>query len=59
MAIQICIDIGGTFTDAAIVDEEGNLRIYKVPTTPDNYSKGIINVLKLAADSSENRAAVL
>ena len=53
MAIQICIDIGGTFTDAAIVDKEGNLKIYKVPTTPDNYSKGIINVLKLAADSSE------
>jgi len=53
VAIQICIDIGGTFTDAAIVDKEGNLRIYKVSTTPDNYSDGIVNVLKLAADSSE------
>jgi N-methylhydantoinase A len=53
VAIQICIDIGGTFTDAAVVDEEGNLRIYKVSTTPDNYNDGIINVLKLAADSSE------
>ncbi len=53
MAIQICIDIGGTFTDAAIVDEQGNLKIYKVPTTPDDYNDGIITVLKLAADSSK------
>ena len=51
MRTKVCIDIGGTFTDAAVVDKEGNLGVYKSPTTPDNYSKGIINVLKVAADA--------
>jgi len=49
--IKVCIDIGGTFTDAAVADEEGNLGVYKSPTTPDNYSKGIINVLEVAAEA--------
>ena len=43
------IDTGGTFTDFVVTDETGEFRMYKSPTTPHDYSVGIINCLKLCA----------
>jgi N-methylhydantoinase A len=34
MSHQVCIDIGGTFTDALVTDASGDIRIFKAPTTP-------------------------
>ncbi len=45
----IGIDIGGTFTDLALVDEGGFLRIYKAETTPHNLAQGVMDALDLAA----------
>ncbi|MDA1127936.1 MAG: hydantoinase/oxoprolinase family protein [Chloroflexi bacterium] len=39
------IDVGGTFTDIAVL-EDGNLTVHKLPSTPDNPSKGIIQGVK-------------
>jgi N-methylhydantoinase A len=49
MAFQICIDIGGTFTDCLVADESGEIRIFKVPTTPGAFHLGFIDVLHVAA----------
>lgn len=38
------IDVGGTFTDF-VVWQEGQLRIHKVPTTPDDQSRAIVQGL--------------
>ena len=51
MAYRLGIDIGGTFTDATLLDEEtGELHIGKVPSTPKDPSIGFIeatdNILK-------------
>ena len=35
------IDVGGTFTDIAIL-EDGQLRVHKLPSTPDDPSRGIL-----------------
>jgi N-methylhydantoinase A len=53
MSHRIGADIGGTFTDLVVVDEEGALlRIAKVLTTPehpdDAVEKGIRDVLRQA-----------
>jgi N-methylhydantoinase A len=37
--IRVGVDTGGTFTDVAVYDGDG-LRVAKVPTTPDDPSKG-------------------
>jgi len=51
MSIRVCIDIGGTFTDLATVnDEDGRLNIFKTSTTPHDYAKGVIEGLYLSAD---------
>jgi N-methylhydantoinase A len=40
-AIQIGIDIGGTFTDIVALDGDGRLTLTKVPSTPKDLLQGI------------------
>src|SRR5574341_953432 len=46
---RICIDVGGTFTDCLVLDEQGNLREFKAPTTPDDPSVGFLHAMEKAA----------
>src|SRR3954466_16238029 len=41
------VDVGGTFTDAAILDGD-RLTTAKSPTTPDDQSRGVINAVRAA-----------
>jgi len=50
MSIRICTDIGGTFTDIVVVDEQGKVNIFKALTTPENRVNGVIDGLTLAAE---------
>jgi N-methylhydantoinase A len=46
---RVCVDTGGTFTDSVVMDDKGNLAEFKAPTTPGDFSEGVINALKEAA----------
>jgi N-methylhydantoinase A len=46
VAYKIGIDVGGTFTDLLLVSEDGRSRIYKVLSTPDDPSEGLLNGLQ-------------
>ncbi|TFG13909.1 MAG: hydantoinase/oxoprolinase family protein [Promethearchaeota archaeon] len=47
---RIGVDTGGTFTDCVVINSEsGSLKRYKTPSTPQDYSKGVLNVFSLAA----------
>ena len=55
---RIGVDIGGTFTDLALLGSGGAIATLKVPSTPDDYSRGIIEGFEIllrraAAGSSE------
>jgi N-methylhydantoinase A len=50
MRYQICIDIGGTFTDALVAADGGDIRIFKAPTTPGAFHLGFMDVLRVAAE---------
>lgn len=44
MGFRLGVDTGGTFTDIGIVDEDtGRVAVTKVPSTPDNPSRAVIN----------------
>ena len=46
MSVRIAVDIGGTFTDATLIDEEsGNVSIAKVLTTPSDPSEGFMQAV--------------
>jgi N-methylhydantoinase A len=47
---RVTIDVGGTFTDCLVLDEEaGRLAQFKAPTTPADPSIGFIDALEKAA----------
>ena len=46
---RVAIDVGGTFTDCLVLDASGSLSAYKVPTTPQDPTEGLINSLAKAA----------
>jgi N-methylhydantoinase A len=49
MSWRIGIDIGGTFTDVALVEEaSGRIGVAKVPTTPQDPAEGVLRALEAA-----------
>jgi len=49
MTWRIGVDIGGTFTDVAVVDEaDGSIGVTKVSSTPDDFGRGVIEALEQA-----------
>jgi N-methylhydantoinase A len=51
MSYLVGIDIGGTFTDCAIVDGAGKLLTTKVPSTPGDFSRGMMDALGAGAQA--------
>ena len=43
------VDIGGTFTDCAIIDAGGEITTGKVPTTPQDLAAGFFGAIDAAA----------
>src|SRR5256712_3349101 len=50
MPYIIGIDTGGTFTDCVVMDADGRLVTAKAPPTPDDFSEGVMDSLRLVAD---------
>lgn len=52
---RLAIDVGGTFTDVFIFDEEtGAISVTKTPSTPSNPEQGILDGIAKAELSGEN-----
>src|SRR5262245_8343394 len=49
MSYVLGVDIGGTFTDCVVVDEEGGLALGKALSTPDDFAIGAIDAVRDAA----------
>ena len=53
MSWRVGVDIGGTFTDVALVNEtDGRIGIAKVPTTPRDFGEGVVQALRIALDEN-------
>jgi len=54
------VDVGGTFTDLVAVDNAGKATLTKVPSTPEDPSIGVLDGLRLLAETlGMERAALL
>lgn len=59
-AYYVASDIGGTFTDTVLIDEQGGVSRYKSPTVPGNLAEGVVNTLAdAAADRGVDLAGLL
>jgi N-methylhydantoinase A len=43
MTLRIAADIGGTFTDIALLTGKGELATRKVPSTPEDFARGVVD----------------
>src|ERR1044072_9305353 len=50
MPYVIGVDVGGTFTGAVLDDDAGTVLAAKSPSTPPDYSRGVLDVLELLAE---------
>lgn len=49
MKYYVGTDIGGTFTDLVLLNQEGQVTTVKVPTTPDDRTRGVLDAFDEAA----------
>jgi N-methylhydantoinase A len=45
--LRVAADVGGTFTDIACLSPDGELSTCKVPSTPDDYARAVIDGIQL------------
>ena len=45
-SFRIGVDIGGTFTDIVFLSHDGQVHTRKVPSTVDDYGRGIVEGLR-------------
>lgn len=58
--MRFACDTGGTFTDLVVENDDGELRLYKASTTPGDPTRGVLDVLTLAAqDHGQDLATFL
>ena len=60
MTYRLGVDVGGTFTDLLLVDESsGETYMAKVPSTPDDSSRGVLNgIQRIVEQTNVNPADV-
>jgi N-methylhydantoinase A len=60
MASRLGIDVGGTFTDLLLFnDDSGEIQLLKTPSTPEDQSIGILEgIEKIVAESGASPAAI-
>src|SRR2546430_15738821 len=58
MRSSVGVDVGGTFTDLVAREGSGRLRACKVPTTPANLARGVLNGLAAGPPAAGVPAAV-
>ena len=51
MSYRMSVDIGGTFTDLVVVDDDGQISVFKSSTTPEDYVAAVIRNLRRASES--------
>lgn len=51
------VDVGGTFTDAVLIDDDGTVVTGKAPTTPDDQSEGVMAAIGAVLARADRAAA--
>src|SRR5271165_3429514 len=51
------VDVGGTFTDAVLVEEDGTVHSAKVPSTPSNEAAGVLAAVRAVLERAGSEPA--
>lgn len=56
---RLASDIGGTFTDVAFIGNDGDLRTAKVPSSPPNYGRAVVDGVSMLARGADQDLTLL
>ncbi|MBI1777130.1 MAG: hydantoinase/oxoprolinase family protein [Proteobacteria bacterium] len=57
--LRVAADIGGTFTDIALIGDDGTIATRKVPSTPSNYADAVIRGIdELMAELKHSKSRI-
>ncbi|MBU2548272.1 MAG: hydantoinase/oxoprolinase family protein [Proteobacteria bacterium] len=57
--ILVGVDTGGTFTDLVMMDEAGRVGVHKLPSTPDDPARAVLDGLAALAGADEPKPHVV
>ena len=57
--MRIGADVGGTFTDVVLIDASGNLWTHKVPSTPPDFERAVLNAIEHLLRTTEAAGATV
>src|SRR5438552_1211404 len=44
--VRIAADVGGTFTDVILLDDRGGVRVHKLPSTPPDFERAVLDAVR-------------
>ena len=47
---RVGVDVGGTFTDIVLIDPSGAIQVRKLPSTPEDFSRGVTDGVRHVLD---------
>ena len=55
--VRVSADVGGTFTDVVLVDGRGSVWTHKVPSTPPDFERAVLDAARLLLERSGTAAS--
>lgn len=50
---RIGADVGGTFTDVVLADDDGRIRVEKILSTPPEYDRAVVGAVRALGGADE------
>ena len=57
--MRIGADVGGTFTDVVLIDTSGNIWTHKVPSTPPDFERAVLNAIEHLLRTTEAAGTIV
>lgn len=58
-SFRIGADVGGTFTDVILLNDRGDVRTFKIPSTPPNFEKAVLEAVRQLLETADTSGSAV